>query len=131
MKIMFAECCASLVVPNKEDGKPAECYCGKSYVWWEDGARGNLALWTNSDSRPTVLGIHNGLLQDDLDTFVCVTRDAMDGILADTPDNYLFKQVSSLIVRIEPGTTSDIRMVSAREADELGIVVFNKINSNQ
>ena len=119
MKILFAECCGTLVVPNKKENKPKSCDCGKSYVWWENSLMGRLVIYAEDRSLISVLGLHNGLLTHDMGNNYAVLKDDIKEIVDDTPDSYLFKTYGSLIIRVKVGITNDMRWADKKEYDEL------------
>ena len=65
MKLLYCESCFSLVVPHQRDKVVRWCPCGESACWWDDGARGNFAIFRDDGNARMVsgLGLHNGLLR--------------------------------------------------------------------
>lgn len=115
MKLLWARCCATLVVPHQKDFVVRWCGCRQSAVWWEDGALGKLALFNAAGSwRIEGLGLHNDLLRFNLAREGCgtVTLPEIKTILEATPSSYVFKQVESLIIKFRPGYTNDVKFIS-------------------
>jgi hypothetical protein len=116
MKLLFAECCGDIVAPNRKDTLPRHCNCGKAAVWWGNGAIGELWVWSSLGPKSvSVLGLHNSLLTQPYKQlgegleFGCIQADVIREILEQTPSSYVFKQVGSLIIKVRPGFTSDIK----------------------
>lgn len=122
MKLLFCGHCATLVVPDARPRQPRSCPCGRHLVWWEDPISGilrvhdryrTLQIYTHEETswegpsaswRPAcwIIGLHNGWL-----THHAGGRAAIDQVLADTPDTYLFKTQGSIAIRIRPGESND------------------------
>lgn len=113
MKILYAECCATLVVPDKTPEVPRKCDCGKCHVWWDHQNR--LVLHADDRSEASVIGLHNDLLRRDMGNNLVVFKTDIEDILSNTPDNYLFKKHGSLIIRVKVGVTGDIRWATDPE----------------
>jgi len=113
MKLLWASCCFSIVVPNKNAKTIKYCDCGNSCVWWDNPATGELGVSSNDINKVSVLGIHNGLLLSECSSYV--DKHKMEEILKNTETNYLFKTMNSLIIRFTPGNTSDTRFVKLEE----------------
>ena len=113
MKILFAECCGSLVVPHSEPDNPNYCKCRSACCWWDNPHTGLFACWsTLGKYYVSIIGLHNGLLADLTPPNSHVTKTDMEQILADTPSTYLFKTLNSLVIRFRPGFTNDTRLVT-------------------
>lgn len=114
MKILFCENCGDLVVPYTEAYKARWCRCNSSCCWWIDPQRGNFACWSMMGERVvSILGINNMLLTEPFvvtesnSEFGCIQKSAIERMLTDTPDSYLFKRLNSMIVRFRPGFSND------------------------
>lgn len=105
MKLLFAECCNSIVVPNRQNNIVTYCPCKQSAVWWIDGSIGHLGVYSWAIIKVSVLGIMNNVL-----TATCgswVDKEQMKEIMDNCPDNYLFKTINSAIVRFRPTYSND------------------------
>jgi hypothetical protein len=118
MKMLFCENCGDLVVPSHEAYKPQWCRCNASCCWWINPSSGEFACWSQlGRQKVSVIGINNSLLtvpfseslneNDKKVEFGCIQKDAIEAIIDNTPDSYLFKQLRSLIVRFRPGYSTD------------------------
>lgn len=122
MKILYAECCRELVVPDSKAMAPRFCPCGKSAVWWVDPLDGRLGVYSGyGKEMVSVIGLHNGLLAekfkqlgDDGHEYGCIQGDVINRMVEETPSSYLFKQVGSLVIRVRPGFTGDIEFFPIR-----------------
>lgn len=112
MKLMYAHCCGSLVVPNSNKNIHTSCPCGKTAVWWNVPFLGHLTIWDPSHTA-TVIGIHNGIFKEPYSSKAIFRK-----ILDETSDDYLFKDVDSLIIHIVPGTTNDTRYAELSEHNQ-------------
>jgi hypothetical protein len=115
MKILFAECCGDLVVPESA-GKIRWCRCNKACCWWEDANAGKFACHSFFGIKGcSILGINNALLtepfvqRDSGYEFGAIQKDVIKRLIEETPDSYLFKRVESMIVRFRPEFTNDTR----------------------
>lgn len=117
MKIMYCESCGDLVVPHNEAYRPRWCGCTRAAVWWENPATGQLKVYhTTGKHCVSVIGIHNDLLRAPFPKYQgseyehgSIQRKDMDAILEATDQHYLFKTQHSLIIRVRPGFTGDIK----------------------
>jgi hypothetical protein len=111
MKLLYCQQCGDIIAPYRQVNKVRYCNCRRHAVWWENPAMGILRV-CDTDGTPNgwpiqasayVLGLHNDFLQwpGRLDAL------AYTEILDQTPDNYLFKQQNSVIIRFRPGETGD------------------------
>jgi hypothetical protein len=127
MKILFAECCGDLVVPDPTPRKARWCRCKGACVWWDDPVSGRLAVYSRHGRfMLSIVGLHNGLLAQqfpvvrDPDTLDrergVITGDVITRIIEETPASYLFKTLRSLVIRIRPGYTDDTRFAASAEA---------------
>lgn len=112
MKILFAECCAALVVPDNTVGVVRWCHCGAACVSW--AASGGLHVWSKYGlTNVSVIGLHNGLLCAAFTgSPLSITRQQIREILDGTPSTYLFKLEDSLVIRFRPGRTSDVEFIA-------------------
>lgn len=109
MKILFAECCGDLVVPDSS-GKVRWCRCKRACCWWEDVNAGKFACHSFFGSNGvSILGINNALLTEPLTEFPAIQKHTIKRLVEETPTSYLFKQVESLIIRFRPEFTNDTR----------------------
>lgn len=125
MKLLFAECCASIVVPYGKAGVARWCECTRSCCWWDEPSSGKFVVFNfDGPKRVSILGIHNGLLRAPFkewdtekgrDEFGCIQRSVFKEILEETPDYYLFKSMQSLIIRVRPGFSDDVRFATLEE----------------
>lgn len=115
MKLMYAECCQSVVVPHPM-GFVRKCSCGYSAVCWDNPYAGTIAVCR---ARPDVETSANGIwiigLHNQVFSRRPLSREGIQEILEATPDTYLFKFNRSLVVKIMPGTTSDTRYGTLQE----------------
>lgn len=127
MKLMFCERCGELVVPSAKPRQYRPCYCGHHAVWWEDPQLGilrvydatrNITTRTMADpegeeyeytgppdgwaSTVWIIGLHNQWMMHQLSG-----RKAIDAVLSQTPDSYIFKRDGSIAIKIRPGQSSD------------------------
>jgi len=117
--MLWARCCATLIVPHPQDLVVRWCKCQKSACWWENGASGRFAAYsTLGPSDIEGLGLHNDILRHalydrsgNLKGASCLTEAEIKEFLANTPDSYLFKRINSLIIKFRLGYTSDTRFV--------------------
>lgn len=109
MKMLFAECCATIVVPSPVANRPRYCDCGASCCWWIEPYTGKFGCHSRTGKHSvSVIGLHNGLLQEPIPLQLgAMPKDTIRRLLDETPDHYLFKRVDSLVIRLRPGTTSD------------------------
>lgn len=120
MKMMFARCCATLVVPHQENKVVRWCRCKESACWWHEGALGLFYVYNalGDINRVEGLGLHNGLLQEEIlpGRIGCVDLLTIKNLIKETPGSYLFKQVESLIIKFRIGFTSDTTFISDIDA---------------
>jgi hypothetical protein len=114
MKLLFAGCCMDLVVPIGTANQVKYCKCGKCCVWWENPFTGQIAVYGPSLDEVSIIGIHNGLLSHPNQSYI--SKDIIQNILRETSDYYLFKTMESLIIRFQPGNTSDSKFVKDKES---------------
>lgn len=109
MKMLFAECCATIVVPHPSANRPRHCDCGQACCWWIDPLIGKFGCHSKGGKYSvSVIGLHNGLLQEPIPLHVgTVPKDSIQRLLDETPASYIFKQVNSLVIRLTPGASSD------------------------
>jgi hypothetical protein len=114
MKILFCENCGDLVIPNIQAYEPNWCRCQAACCWWIDPQKGSFACWSQFGERlVSILGINNMLLTEPFmvtenqSEFGCIQKTAIERMLLETPDSYLFKRVNSMIIRFRPGFTSE------------------------
>lgn len=116
MKMLFAECCGSIVVPGNAAFDARSCRCGRSRCWWDDPTAGRFGCYSSLGiDAVSVLGLHNGLLRESFQAIGVIQGDAMRRIIDETPDNYIFKQAQSLIIRFKPGFSNDTRFIEKSE----------------
>lgn len=123
MKLLHAMCCETIVVPNSEPFKENWCKCLKSCCWWENPWAGTFGCFSyNGISKVAILGLHNGLLVAHFPVFDkeygCIQGSDIKAIITNTPDNFIFKQVNSLVVRFRPGFSNDTFIVD--HVDKVG-----------
>lgn len=121
MKMMFARCCDTLVVPHPTDRVVRRCKCKRSACWWESGAEGQFRMYNASGNMQMTegLGLHNGLLSIHPDSYYAlgtVSKTQFEVMLDATPDSYVFKQVGSMIIKFRPGYTNDVVFIADRNA---------------
>jgi hypothetical protein len=132
MKLMFAECCATLVVPCRRDYRVRHCDCKQAACWWEDGQAGRLAVYAmGGKHRVSVLGLMNDLLHAEFSThedrmkpgeireYGCIQGDKIKAMVENCPSNYVFKQLGSVIGRFRPGFTNDTKLVDVAEYERV------------
>lgn len=126
MKLLYAECCGTLVVPSRNERVPRWCECQRSCCWWDDPEAGKFAVFSNCGrDKTSIIGLHNGLLlapfkqYDDgrggIREYGFIQGDLIKQILEETPASYAFKTVSSLVIRCRPGFTNDTRFADYAE----------------
>ncbi len=119
-KLLYCDVCQNIVQLKKTPRIPVWCDCKRHAAWWENPSAGDVRLHDAQAVRhgghtngvphaPAgwVLGLHNALLTSQIEevtTEAFVTR-----VLASTPDNYIFRQAGSLIVKFRPGVSDDSR----------------------
>jgi hypothetical protein len=116
MKILFAECCGDLVVPDVcVPGRVRWCKCRLACCWWRNPYTGDFSCWSlRGDRFVSVLGINNALLTAEFtqippnNEMGVIQADRMAKMIEDTPASYLFKTLKSLIIRVRPGFSNDI-----------------------
>lgn len=118
MKLLYCEACGTIAVPFQHPYPiiykiPVCCMCKESWAWWENPELGILKVHGRNAA---VLGIADGLLRHE--TGGVVTREQMDKIIDDIPDNYFFKMHKSLIIKYTPGITGDTILVTKEELDK-------------
>lgn len=127
MKMLFAECCADIVVPDSIPRKARWCKCHTACVWWDDPHTGKLAVFSHHGKKAmSVLGLSNDLLVIPFSTheqpdgrifeYGCIQGDRIKQLIEETPSSYVFKQVGSLIIRVRPGFSNDVRLASLEES---------------
>lgn len=127
MKLLFAECCSNLVVPHPVAYRVSWCQCRQAACWWENPDAGKLVVYTMLGKEyVSVIGIHNGFLTHQFPghqdpqlgyrEYGCIQGDTIKKLIDETPTSYLFKQLNSLIIKVRPGFSKDVRMA---ELDEL------------
>ncbi len=114
MKALVCQVCGDIIAPLAQPRQPRWCRCQTHAVWWEDPARGDIRLFQQFGPkhesgvpvmpRAFVLGLHNGFLYGGQ-----TTRQLIEEVLADTPDDYVFRQIGHLAAMIRPGSTRDTR----------------------
>lgn len=109
MKLMFATCCNSLVVPDLTANIKTACTCGQSSVWWEDPVAGKLVISSSFFGNVSVIGLHNKLLTLPCNSYI--NKVQMEEILQNTSNDYLFKTMNSLVIRFKPELSSDTRFI--------------------
>lgn len=120
MKALYCQVCGDIIAPNREKLKPRWCRCGRHAVWWIDPAAGVLRVHDKfgGAANAYVLGFHNQFLHFS-GTHTAVT---MQRIVDATPNNYLFAQQGSVVVRFRPGETDDTawatELPQEKQADE-------------
>lgn len=115
MKMMYCQDCATLVVPSNRDYDIRWCDCRRHAVWWTDGARGILQLFTTTVSskiikerkypptpRAYVIGLANDIFRLEQ-----TNAESIQASIDSMGDHYLFKRHRSLVIRVRPGETSD------------------------
>lgn len=113
MKALFCAGCGDIRGLRRE---PVSCACGRVAAVWVDAERGT-AIFTEAncfEAEPVtawLLGIHNALFRG------AVIEGARDPSPLEyrawqQADGYVFKNVESLIARVRPGRTSDVRFLT-------------------
>lgn len=109
MKLLWADCCKSLVVPCPTPHESRYCRCGLAACWWIKPSEGILGVWHHwGHDAISIIGLHNGLLLAKCPPGGKIDREQIADILKHTPENYLFSQAQSLVVRFNVGATSDV-----------------------
>jgi len=119
MKLLYCEVCGTIAVPHQHPFPiiykiPVSCLCKESWAWWDNPEQGILKVYGPNAS---VLGIANGLLHANYD-FWAIREEEMRTIIEEIPDNYLFKQFKSLIIKYKPGFTGDTIIVTKEELEK-------------
>lgn len=122
MKMLFAECCGTIVVPANKAGVARFCDCKAAACWWDDPVTGRFACYSaHGPLHVSIIGLHNGLLREPFSSYPPVGEygiiqgNTISRILDETPSTYLFQQVRSLVIRIRPGFSNDTRFVEKSE----------------
>jgi len=126
MKLLYCPSCEDIISPygEKKNYMPRACQCNTFEVWWINPLTGELGIRDNSWNKEEhqhwqkkaietggkcwVFGLHNGFIS--MSGSDAINKNKLQELLDDTPDNYLFKSSNSLIVKIFPGFTSDVKM---------------------
>lgn len=123
MKILYAECCGTLIVPDNQADTPRWCDCGKSSVWWIDPRKGILGIYSvNGIPGVSVIGLNNSLLREpftkmnDGREYGCIQGTIIKRLIEETPQSYVFKQVESLVIRVRPGFTNDVKFFESLDS---------------
>jgi hypothetical protein len=111
MKMMFACCCGTIVVPHHEDRVVRWCACQAAACWWEDIRRGQFALFSHGGEGAALgLALHNGLLAEPVGAAGYVQRDKIERLIAQSRFG-VFKEAGSLVIKYRPGFAPDCRFV--------------------
>jgi len=118
MKLIFCDKCGTITAPMQHPYPiiykiPVSCLCKDSWCWWENAEQGILKV---VGEHAYAIGIANNLLNAKTDGVV--GREEMDKLIAEIPDNYLFKLHSSLIVKYKPGITGDTLIATREELEK-------------
>jgi hypothetical protein len=120
VKLIFCEVCGDIVAPDPVARRVRECACGTHAVWWEDPQAGQLRVCYKSGhkhlvaanngaprGRPEVfvVGISNAILQFKGDAML--SADAVQAVIDQHPESYIFRKARSLVIRIRPGDSND------------------------
>jgi len=130
MKLLFAECCGDLIVPASYAHSPRWCRCGSACCWWREPLSGLFSCYSiHGEQKVSILGINNSLLYTEFPKiknegketeFGAIQRNAIQEMIEQTPDHFLFKQMRSMIVRFRPGFTNDTKFEEPPKASKPG-----------